>query len=104
MGENAALICHGASLRAHARSMLQAEPQRGPKILTLRLQAVEPDPLLKALNFHFGLFGQRQEESKMPPPNSLLLTAPSQPLRRILPRRLQQPITRFSLMLLIVHQ
>ena len=59
----------------------------------LRLQPVEPSPLVRARQVRLGLFCQRDEVRKMPvAPLAFLFTLP-EPVPRILTHRLQQPVS-----------
>src|SRR5262249_48951080 len=64
-------------------------------------QPIQPLPLLRSGELRLRLFCQRQEPAAMPPPRPLRLSRFQQPIPRILPHRLQQPIPPLALPLFI---
>ncbi len=58
----------------------------------LGLEPLELRRLLRALQPHLGLFGQSEEELRVPAPDHLRFLTFLQLLERVLPDRLQQPV------------
>ena len=76
--------------------MVHQPGHRGPQVVVLELQPVQPCQLPLALQLGLGLLGQRQEIGSVPVMRLGPAAAVSEPFQRILPDGLQQPEPRLA--------
>src|SRR5262249_42601220 len=77
--------------------------ERGPHVVMLAIQALEPDDLIPAEQLKLGLLGQFQEEFEMALSRPGVISV-AQPIAAILTHRLQKAVARDSGVFLVKDQ
>src|SRR5215469_8036544 len=93
-GQSQPALCAAAPL---------APLERGPQVVMLAIQTLEPDDLIRAEQLRLGMLGQFQEEFEMALSRPRVISV-AQPIAAILAHGLQKPIARFSGLFLVKNQ